>query len=62
MLNDIYLMNKLTGELVPAQQVIKNFYTTHGYKEDVFEFWQETNIEVENSYIAMPDFTKAIKL
>ena len=62
MLNDIYLMNKLTGELVPSQQVFKEFYKTHNIFDSVFDEWQETDIEVKNSYAPPPDFTKAIKL
>jgi hypothetical protein len=62
MLNDIYLMNKSTGELVPSQQVFKEFYKTHNIFDSVFNEWQETNLIVDNSYISPPDFTKAIKL
>ena len=62
MLNDIYLMNKLTGELVPSQQVFKEFYKNHNIFDNVFDEWQETNLIVDNSYILPPDFTKAIKL
>lgn len=62
MLNDVYLMNKSTGELVPSQQVFKEFYKTHNIFDSVFDEWQETNLIVDNSYISLPDFTKAIKL
>lgn len=62
MLNDIYLMNKSTGEIVPSQQVFKEFYKTHNIFDNVFDEWQETNLIVDNSYISTPDFTKAIKL
>jgi len=62
MLNDVYLMNKSTGELVPSQQVFKDFYKTHNIFDSVFDEWQETNIIVDDSYISPPDFTKAIKL
>ena len=62
MLNDIYLMNKLTGELVPSQQVFKEFYKNRNIFDNVFDEWQETNLIVDNSYISPPDFTKAIKL
>ncbi len=62
MLNDVYLMNKSTGEIVPSEKVFKEFYKTHGIFDSVFDEWQETDIEVENSYILPPDFTKAIKL
>ena len=62
MLNDVYLMNKSTGELVPSQQVFKDFYKTHNIFANVFDVWQETNLIVDNSYISTPDFTKAIKL
>ena len=62
MLNDVYLMNKSTGELVPSQQVFKDFYKTHNIFDSVFDEWQETNLIVDNSCISLPDFTKAIKL
>ena len=62
MLNDVYLMNKSTGEIVPSQQVFKEFYKTHNIFDSVFDEWQETDINVDNSYISTPDFTKAIKL
>lgn len=60
MLNDIYLMNKSTGELIPSQQVFKEFYKTHNIFDSVFDVWQETNLIVDDSYISTPDFTKAI--
>ena len=62
MLNDVYLMNKSTGELVPSQQVFKEFYKTHNIFDSVFDEWQETNLIADDSYISLPDFTKAIKL
>ena len=62
MLNDVYLMNKSTGEIIPSQQVFKEFYKTHNIFDSVFDEWQETNLIVDNSYISTPDFTKAIKL
>lgn len=62
MLNDIYLMNKSTGEIIPSQQVFKEFYKNHNIFDNVFDEWQETSLIVDNSYISPPDFTKAIKL
>lgn len=62
MLNDVYLMNKATGEIIPSQKVFEEFYKTHNIFDSVFDEWQETNMEVENSYISLPDFTKVIKL
>ena len=62
MLNDVYLMNKSTGEIVPSQQVFKEFYKNHNIFDNVFDEWQETNLIVDNSYISPPDFTKAINL
>jgi hypothetical protein len=61
MLNDIYLMNKKTGEIVPYKQVYKEWCKTeHSYLESIFDEWIETDLIVENSYIEFPDFTKAI--
>lgn len=59
-MKDVYLMNKTTGEILPSQQVFKEFYKTHGIFDSVFDEWMETNLEVENSQIEMPDFAKAI--
>lgn len=61
-MNDVYLMSKETGELVPSQIVFKEFYKTYGIKDSVFDEWEETDIEVENSYMEFPDFTKAINI
>ena len=60
-MQDVYLMNKLTGEIVPSEKVFKDFYKTHGIKDSVFDEWEETDITVENSYIDIPDFTTALR-
>lgn len=57
-MNDVYLMDKSTGELIPAQEVIKEFYKNHGILESWADYYEETNIIVENSYINFPDFKK----
>lgn len=61
-MKDVYLMSKETGELVPSQTVFKEFYKTHGIFDSVFDEWDETNIEVEDSYVEFPDFSKAINI
>lgn len=61
-MQDIYLMNKETGEIVPSNEVFKEFYKTHGIKDSVFDEWEETDIPVNNSFVEFPDFTKAIKI
>lgn len=53
-MKDIYLMNRDTGELVPSEQVFKEFYKTHGIFESVFDEWIETDIPVENSEMIVP--------
>lgn len=60
-MNDIYLMNKETGECVPSTQVFKDFYKTHSIFDSVFDEWQETDLIVENTTISFPDFTTAIR-
>ena len=55
-MKDIYLMNKETGELLPSEQVFKEFYKSRSIYDSVFCEWEETNIEVENTYICFPDF------
>ena len=62
-MKDVYLMSKETGELVPSQIVFKEFYKTHhGIYDSVFDEWDETSIEVEDSYVEFPDFSKAINI
>ena len=63
-MKDVYLMNKETGEIEPSQKVFKEFYKTHGIFDSVFDEWEETNLEVENSEIEKPDvkfFMAAVK-
>jgi hypothetical protein len=60
-MQDVYLMNKETGEIEPSQKVIADFYKSHKWDESWADYWQETNLLVENSKIDLPDFTKAIK-
>ena len=61
MLNDIYLMNKKTGELKPYEQVRKEFYSVpRHYLDSLFDEWEETDIIVEDSFIEFPDFTKTV--
>jgi hypothetical protein len=59
-MQDIYLMNRETGEIKPSAQVFKEFYKAHGIFDSVFDFWQETNLTVDNSNIEFPNFAKAI--
>lgn len=60
-MQDVYLMNKATGEILPSKQVFKEFYKTHGIFDSVFDEWEETSLLVENSTFEFPDFTAAIK-
>lgn len=61
-MKDVYLMNKETGELIPSKTVFKEFYKTHGIFDSVFDEWEETEIEVEDSYLEFPDFSKAVNV
>ena len=60
-MKDIYLMNKFTGELKPATEAIRDFCATHDWRERWTDEWEETELEVENSELAPPDFTAAIR-
>lgn len=60
-MKDVYLMNKGTGEICPASQVFNDFYKTHGIFDSVFDEWAETDIPVDGSFVAAPDFVQAIK-
>lgn len=55
-MKDIYLMNIETGEIEPSKKVFKDFYKSHGIFDSVFDYWTETNIEVENSSFDLPNF------
>ena len=61
-MRDIYLMNNETGEIVPSKDVFKEFYKTHGIYDSVFDEWTETGIEVEDSDLELPDFTKILAI
>lgn len=53
-MKDVYFMNKQTGEIKPSKKVFKEFYKTHGIFDSVFDEWQETDLEVENSEMISP--------
>lgn len=59
-MQDIYLMNKKTGEIKPSAQVFKEFYKDHGIFDSVFDEWQETNLTVDGSSVEIPNFANAI--
>lgn len=59
-MQDIYLMNKETGEIKPSAQVFKEFYKTHGIFDSVFDEWQETDLTVEGTALEFPNFVNAI--
>ena len=59
---DIYLMNKETGEIMPSKQVFKEFYKTHGIYDSVFDEWVETDLEVDDSDLELPDFAKVLAI
>lgn len=61
-MRDLYAMNNETGELIPAEKVISEFYKTHKWNESWTDFYTVTDIEVENTFIPFPDFTKAINV
>lgn len=61
-MRDIYLMNKETGEIVPSNEVFREFYKTHGIYDSVFDEWTETGIEVEDSDLELPDFAKVLAI
>lgn len=61
-MKDVYLMEKATGELQPSSEVFKEFYKTHSIFESVFDYYEETGMEVENSVVAAPDFAATVNL
>lgn len=60
-MRDVYAMNKETGEIIPCEQAISEFYRSHKWNESWTDFYTVTDIEVENTFIPFPDFAKAIK-
>lgn len=59
-MKDIYLMKKSTGEIEPATKVIRDFYKTHDALDAWTDEWIETDLEVEDIKIDLPDFTRVI--
>lgn len=55
-MKEIYLMDKETGELIPASDAIKSFYKTHGALDDWTKYYEETSLYVEGSTIDLPSF------
>lgn len=43
-LEDIFLENKFTGELLPSGEAIRKFYETHDAMDDWQSEWRETDI------------------
>ena len=60
MLQDVYFMNKETGELKPSGEAIREFYKTHGALDRWTDEWQETALPVDGAYIEPPDFRRAV--
>lgn len=61
-MQDVYFMNKETGELVPGLDVIREFYKTHGALDSWCDEWQETDIKVENSFFDAPNFSACVNI
>ena len=59
-MKDIYLQDKKTGELIPSEIIFKDFYKNHSAIDSVFDFYNETRIEVKNSTIDLPNFINCI--
>lgn len=61
MLQDVYFMNRLTGELMASGAAIHEFYKTHGALERWTDEWEETDIPVEGQFLTAPNFAGAVK-
>lgn len=55
-MKDILVMDKATGELIPATQAIKIFYKSHGILESWLDAYEETKLEAETE-LAAPNFS-----
>ena len=60
MLQDVYFMNKLTGELLPSGEAIREYYKAHGPLDRWTDEWEETEFPVEGKYLDAPDFSGAV--
>lgn len=61
-MKDVYLMDKETGELIPSEKAYIDFYCTHPWNDSIFDYFEETDLEVEDSEISIPDFTKTLNI
>ncbi len=63
-MRDEYFINILTGEILPGEKAIHQYYTVdkHGIFDNWLDEWQPTGQECENDFITPPDFTRAIKI
>lgn len=59
-MQDIYLMNRKTGELQPSEKVIREFYRTHNWHERWTDYWIETSSVVPGTRVEFPDFAKCL--
>ena len=55
MIHDELVMNKTTGELIPATEAIKIFYQSHKALESWLDSYELTGMEAE-TIITPPDF------
>lgn len=61
-MRDIYVMDNETGEIIPSEKAIADFYKTHKWNERWTDFYTITDIEAENTFITFPDFSKTINV
>lgn len=55
MVHDELVMDKTTGELIPATEAIKIFYQTHGALESWLDNYELTGTEAD-TILTPPDF------
>ena len=57
-MKDVYVVNKLTGELLPAQTAIREFYRDHGILESWTDLYEETEYLLDDGdELPPPDFS-----
>ena len=59
-MKETYLMDKETGELVPALRTIHEWSQTHAWNDPWTRRYEETDIEIDGTDIGLPDFAGAV--
>ena len=56
--DELWIDNE-TGEVLPATQIIKEFYATHSYKDNWTDYYTYTG-EYSDTLLDAPDFARTV--